>query len=111
MGAQGMGSTSVHERYSKLYETLASLEDHVIQYNDLREKDREAISAYINLCAEQFHWRHSEKLIDDSVWEVWEAAIKAKLNTPAIRAAWKHAHSKDVYYQGFSDFVDRSIRQ
>jgi hypothetical protein len=79
--------TKVHERYSKLYKTLASLEGHETTYANLQGDEKEAISAYINLCAEQFHWRHSERLIDDAVWKVWAAAIQEKLRTPAIREA------------------------
>lgn len=101
--------TKVHERYSKLYKSLANLEGYVLSYHDLPSETKEAVSAYINLCAEQFHWHHSEKMIDAKVWHVWEAAMKQKFELPAFGQAWRDIRRKDEYYQGFKEFVDRHV--
>lgn len=89
--------TKVHERYSKLYRALANLEGYVLSYHDLPAETREAVSAYINLCAEQYHWHHSEKMIDAKVWDVWEAAMKQKFELWAFKQAWREIHGQDKY--------------
>jgi hypothetical protein len=97
----------VHERYSKLYKELADLPEVVTSTDNLKSEAKDAISAYINLCAEQFHWRKTEKLIDDNVWKVWDAAIGAKLRHPVIRFCWEQNHANDEYYDGFCEYVAR----
>lgn len=62
------------------------------------------ISAYINLCAEQFWWK-SEKLVDTAVWKVWKCAMREKFRMPAIRSAYDENHKYDTYYDGFEGFV------
>lgn len=101
--------TKVHERYSKLYERLACIETHTGSFGDLRDADKEAVSAYFNLCAEQFHWRTAERLIDDAVWEVWAAAMGEKFRQPAFRDAWVQHHKRDLHYRGFAEFVEQQI--
>lgn len=100
----------VHERYIVLYDAISDLPDVVSKYEHLSSKSQAAISAYINLCAEQFHWRESERIIDDSVWRVWKIAIAQKLQHPAIRCAWNEYHRYDVYYEGFCDFIDNQYK-
>jgi hypothetical protein len=102
--------TKVHERYSAVYPHLAKLRKDISSYAELGEDEKAAISAYINLCSEQYHWRTSENLIDDAVWKVWEAAIIEKLSHRAIQLAWEDNHKNDLYYDGFCEFVEKHLR-
>lgn len=102
--------TRVHERYSALYPLLSDLPAEPGTYDCLTRRERETISAYLNLCSEQFHWRVSEKIIDDAIWKVWDVAIAEKLQSPAIRLAWTANHRNDVFYTGFSEYVERHLQ-
>ncbi len=100
----------VHDRYSSLYKELASLPAGEVKYAELTMEQRNAISAYINLCSEQFYWRGRPGLVDNAVWQVWNTAIGEKLREPAIRAAWEANHQHDVYYDGFCEYVRNHIQ-
>lgn len=103
--------TKVHERYSKLYERLSSVEAHAVGYAELRDTEKEAISAYFNLCAEQYHWRTAERLIDNAVWEVWAAAMGEKFRCRAFRDAWEQQYKHDLHYRGFAEFVEQQLAE
>jgi hypothetical protein len=97
----------VHERYSRLYPVLASLpKQHITQLTD---EQQQAISQYVNLCAEEYLWKQ-KGIVQREIWEVWEQAIRAKFSHPVIRAAWKQNYRNDKYYKGFVEFIDEMVK-
>jgi hypothetical protein len=96
----------VHEQYYELYPKLASLPDNVEQLNN---GQRQAISQYANLCAEEYLW-NQKGIIQPEVWEVWEEAIKDKFAHTVIGIVWKQDLRKDKYYKGFAEFIDGIVR-
>jgi hypothetical protein len=100
----------IQERYSKLYPMLANLPEKGIGQltDEQRPAISQAISQYVNLCAEEYLWK-GKGIIQPETWEVWEYAIREKFSHPVIRAAWKQYYRKDRYYKGFVEFIDAIV--
>ena len=97
---------NVHERYYELYSALASLPECVEQLND---EQQQAISQYVNLCAEEHLWKQ-KGIIQPEIWDVWEDAIKDKFTRTVIGDVWEQELRKDKYYKGFAEFIDGILR-
>jgi hypothetical protein len=96
----------VQERYSKLYPILASLPQSVEQLSD---EQRQAISQYANLCAEEYLWKQ-KGIVQQEIWDVWEFAIADKFTYTIIGEVWKQNLRKDKYYRGFAEFIEGILK-
>ena len=98
----------VHDRYSQLYGGLHALPKEGL--DQLTAEQLAAISAYVNLCAEEYLWK-ARGIVDSQVWEVWQDAIEEKFRTTVIGEAWEKLHCDDKYYEGFAKFIDDILSQ
>lgn len=96
----------IHERYSALYPDLCTLPRHGSE--GLTTTHHNAVSQYVNLCAEEYLWKE-RGIVEADIWEVWECAIRDKFNSTVIREMWKAELCRDRYYKGFADFIDRIL--
>ena len=96
----------VHEQYYKLYPELANLPDSIEKLNT---GQRQAISQYVNLCAEEYLW-NQKGIIQSEVWDVWEDAVKDKFAHTVVGTVWTRDLRKDKYYKGFAAFIDAILK-
>jgi hypothetical protein len=95
----------IHEIYFELYPILASLPD---DFSKLDKDQKQTITKYVNLCAEEYLWQ-KKGIIEREVWEVWRNTIIEKFQTTVIGDVWKRELRNDKYYEGFKEFIDRTI--
>lgn len=103
--------------YTKRYQEIIlnfpeNINEDVFDFTKLKDDDRTKtlryMRAYFDLCSEEFHL-HSNSLIDDSVWTVWEMGIKHALTKKAFIEAWKIIMTNTKYQVDFQNWVEKQI--
>lgn len=94
----------VHVRYCQLQVELERL-PLLGSLATLSPDQTRVVSAYFNLCAEEFYW-YRERHITHAVWAVWLLGMAETLRHPLFTDAWRQRFSRDYYYPGFAEFVE-----
>jgi hypothetical protein len=78
-------------------------------YKEMSPDSREAAKAYIDFCAERFHWWRAG-LVDDAIWNGWDRSMSQQLKRPGVQMAWRERHMRELSYaQAFKDWVNRKM--
>lgn len=104
--------------YTKRYEQIVLSFPEEIHQSDfqltaLEKADRDYIlkymRAYFDLCSEEYYLYTSD-LIEQRIWELWEAGIAMNLSKPAFRQAWFIVSEDTAFDPSFLQLMNRLAR-
>lgn len=101
--------THLQTSYPGAEADLELLPDEAGSYKELTPDARETAKNYLDFCAERFHWWRAG-MVDPAIWSGWDRGMTEQFKRPALRAAWRDRHARDLTYtQAFKDWVNRKV--
>ena len=68
------------------------------------------LRAYFDLCFEQWYL-HTQRMIDDRIWKIWEGGMKTAFSKLALQQAWLIVSRDTPFGKGFEDYVSSLITE
>ena len=66
------------------------------------------LRAYFDMCSEEYYL-HDNELVDEKVWNLWEAGIVDSLKKPAFVKAWGLIQSNKYFHHKFATYIEKII--
>lgn len=103
------------QRYQDIVINLPiGVESERFSIEGMEDKEREQIlrwlRAYFDLCSEEYYLKNN-KLVDEKVWQLWEAGMTDSLRKPAFMEAWTAVQSNNYYHRDFANYINNIISQ
>ena len=77
--------------------------------SEVKEKTMRYMRAYIDLCSEEYNL-YKNKFIDEEIWKNWESGMIYAFKKKAFKEAWKKIKDDTIFYQDFSDWIEKRIK-
>jgi hypothetical protein len=103
-------------RYQKIFEKFPKvIAEENFQLNKLSDDEQDYILRYMwlyfDLCYEEYTLRHTLKIVDYRLWELWKNAMISSFSRPAFYQCWQIIIKHSFYPNSFYQFVDRQMKE
>ena len=94
-------------RYQEIFLRVPEVFDDKTNLDDLSPQSVANLRAYFDLCFEEHHLFHEQKLVSKKTWLVWKGGMRTAFARPLMKQAWKWVRVSGDYGPTFEIFVDR----